>query len=139
MDEGEAEWKNVTGTAGKYCTCCHNEAKQSISGVAVRYPAYNDKVKNLTNIEQRINPCRTENMQAPVLCWESNELLGLTEPSPGGMVQVAHLMLRRWLRWPEADLNAQIAAMNPPVLTDDYAPVDRLMANFVLRPDEALR
>jgi MFS family permease len=66
-------------------------------------------------------------------------VLGLTEPSPGAMVQVAHPMPRRWLRWPDADLKAQIAAFDPPVLTDDYAPVDRLMANFVLRPDEALR
>jgi sulfur-oxidizing protein SoxA len=78
VDEGEAEWKKVVGTAGKSCASCHNEAKQSMRGVAVRYPAYNDKVKKLTNIEQRINLCRTENMQAPALRWESKELLGLT-------------------------------------------------------------
>lgn len=34
---------------------------------------------------------------------------------------------RRWARWPEPELDAAIAALAPPLLTDDHAPVDRLM------------
>ena len=33
----------------------------------------------------------------------------------------------RWRRWPEAELTRQIAETGVPLLTDDYAPVDRLM------------
>ena len=35
--------------------------------------------------------------------------------------------VRRWLRWPPEDLAARIAAADPPILSDDYAPVDRLL------------
>jgi predicted membrane-bound spermidine synthase len=36
---------------------------------------------------------------------------------------------RLWLRWPGEDLAARIAASGVPVLSDDYAPVDRLLRN----------
>ncbi len=35
---------------------------------------------------------------------------------------------RHWTRWPDAEINRQLAAHEPPVLTDDHAPVDRLMS-----------
>lgn len=70
-------------------------------------------------------------------------VLGLAEPSASPMLRaadpVSRLGQRVWLRWPEDDLNRRIAAVDPPVLTDDFAPVDRLMAGFLLRPDEILR
>lgn len=34
---------------------------------------------------------------------------------------------RRWARWPDSELEAARAALAPPLLTDDYTPVDRLM------------
>ncbi len=34
---------------------------------------------------------------------------------------------RTWRRWPDHDLNTRIAAAAVPLLTDDFAPVDRLM------------
>ncbi|WP_341913230.1 sulfur oxidation c-type cytochrome SoxA [Ferrovibrio terrae] len=77
VQDGEAEWSKVAGSAGKSCASCHNDAK-SMKGVAVAYPKYEPKVGKLANIEQRINLCRTENMKAPALRWESKELLGLT-------------------------------------------------------------
>ncbi len=70
-------------------------------------------------------------------------VLGLREASPGPVLRAAEPLSqfgrRTWLRWPGEDLDARIAAADPPVLTDDFAPVDRLMAGFLLRPDEALR
>lgn len=65
-------------------------------------------------------------------------VLGLREASRTGALSVQTPVPRRWLRWPEADLAARIAASAPPLLTDDFAPVDRLMAGFVMRPDEKL-
>jgi len=66
-------------------------------------------------------------------------VLGLTEPSASPAMHAKTPFPRTWLRWPPADLAARIAAADVPVLTDDFAPVDRLMAGFLLRPDEMLR
>ncbi|MCW0233348.1 MAG: fused MFS/spermidine synthase [Ferrovibrio sp.] len=66
-------------------------------------------------------------------------VLGLREASESAALRVSQPFRRIWLRWPQDDLDARITAANVPVLTDDFAPVDRLMAGFVLRPDEALR
>lgn len=39
---------------------------------------------------------------------------------------------RTWLRWPDRDLTARVAESGAVMLTDDYAPVDRLMAPLLL-------
>ncbi len=44
-------------------------------------------------------------------------------------------LVRSWIRWPESDLNRRIAAADVPVLTDDFAPVDRLMSGLLLSPE----
>src|SRR3546814_20131700 len=64
--------------------------------------------------------------------------LGLTAPSASPVLRAIEPFRRTWLRWPPEDLAARIAAADVPVLTDDFAPVDRLMVGFLLRPDEAL-
>jgi hypothetical protein len=66
-------------------------------------------------------------------------VLGLREASESMVLRATEPFRRTWLRWPAEDLDARIAAAGVPVLTDDFAPVDRLMAGFVLRPDEMLR
>ncbi len=37
---------------------------------------------------------------------------------------------RVWQRWPDADLSKRMKDISPPILSDDYAPVDRLMSQF---------
>lgn len=66
-------------------------------------------------------------------------VLGLKQPSPAPVLRVETPFARSWLRWPAEDLAARITAADVPVLTDDFAPVDRLMAGFLLQPDEILR
>lgn len=38
--EGEERWNRKVGAAGKSCADCHGDARQSMRGVAARYPAY---------------------------------------------------------------------------------------------------
>ena len=38
--DGEALWRRRTGSAGKACADCHDDARVSMKGVAARYPAY---------------------------------------------------------------------------------------------------
>lgn len=77
-ERGEAQWNTVAGGAGKSCASCHGDAKTSMKGVRARYPQWSDKLGKPINIEQRINQCRTEQMQAPAFDWESEALLSIT-------------------------------------------------------------
>jgi sulfur-oxidizing protein SoxA len=76
--DGEALWKRPAGAARKSCTDCHGDARESMKGVAARYPAFSAARKRPINIEQRVNMCRTEQQQAPAFRPESKELLALT-------------------------------------------------------------
>jgi sulfur-oxidizing protein SoxA len=57
------------------CRGCHTPA--ALADVRLRYPAFDPSTGALINLEQRINHCRTERMQAAALPWESRELLSL--------------------------------------------------------------
>lgn len=76
-ETGEELWNKVDGEAGKSCASCH-KGPDSMKGVAVSYPKYVAEKKNLENLEQRINRCRTENMKAKEWKYESKELLSMT-------------------------------------------------------------
>ena len=71
-------WKSKTGTAGKACADCHNDARTSMKGVAVRYPAFDAALGRPVDLEQRINLCRARHQQATPLAYESRDLLALT-------------------------------------------------------------
>ena len=70
-------WRAATGTSGKSCQSCHGDAKQSMRGVAARYPLYEPKTKRPIDLQVRINQCRTERQGAKGLGFESEELLSL--------------------------------------------------------------
>ncbi len=76
--DGEAAWAITTGAAGQSCAGCHGDARMSMTGVAARYPAFDEKLKRPVDLEQRVNLCRVDHQQAPPLAYESRELLALT-------------------------------------------------------------
>jgi L-cysteine S-thiosulfotransferase len=76
--DGEALWKKKTGSAGKACADCHNDASSSMKGVAARYPAYDKALGRPVNLEQRINLCRVRHQEADPLPYERHDLLALT-------------------------------------------------------------
>jgi sulfur-oxidizing protein SoxA len=76
--DGEELWKRKAGAAGQACAGCHGDARQSMKGVAARYPAWDAAAGRPINLEQRINACRTGRQQAPAFAYESRELLALT-------------------------------------------------------------
>lgn len=75
---GEKLWGEPAGASGKSCASCHQDARASMKGVSARYPKVDPATARLTNIEGRINLCRTRHQQAEPLRYESDELLGLT-------------------------------------------------------------
>ena len=78
VEDGAELWETAEGEAGKSCNSCHERAEASMKGVGAAYPKYHEPSGKPINLEQRINLCRTENMQAPAWAWESGELLAMT-------------------------------------------------------------
>jgi sulfur-oxidizing protein SoxA len=76
--DGEALWNKKLGNAGKACAECHGDARESMKGVAARYPAFDKALERPVTIEQRINLERTNHQEAPPLPYESRDLLALT-------------------------------------------------------------
>ncbi|SDH49572.1 MULTISPECIES: sulfur oxidation c-type cytochrome SoxA [unclassified Duganella] len=72
---GEAQWSTPAGSSGKSCASCHGDARDSMRGVAARFPAFHQG--RTVNLNQRINICREQKQQAKPLPVESEELLGL--------------------------------------------------------------
>ena len=75
--DGEALWTRKVGAAGKACADCHGDARESMKGVAARYPAFSPARGRPINLEQRINVCRTEQQRDTPLSYESRDLLAL--------------------------------------------------------------
>lgn len=78
VELGEANWSKVDGKAGKSCASCHNDATKSMKGVRANYPKWKASKKRPFTLENAINECRTDRMQADAWKWESNNMLAMT-------------------------------------------------------------
>jgi sulfur-oxidizing protein SoxA len=76
--DGETLWNKKTGDSGKACADCHGDARDSMKGVAARYPAFDKTLGRPITLEQRINLERTQRQQAPPFAYESHDLLSLS-------------------------------------------------------------
>ena len=74
--DGQALWGEPAGT-GRACASCHGDARQSMRGVAARYPDWDAVDRQPLNLAQRINRCRVRQQAAPAWAYESKELLSL--------------------------------------------------------------
>lgn len=78
VDKGEALWNTVDGKANKSCASCHNDASKSMKGVGAQMPKWDAKLGRPLTMEQRINNCRANNMQAKEWKWEADQMLSMT-------------------------------------------------------------
>ncbi len=62
-------------------------------------------------------------------------VLAAATPTPASVIDSVRGIARSWVRWPSADLGRRLAAAEVPVLSDDFAPVDRLMSTLLLAPE----
>jgi sulfur-oxidizing protein SoxA len=76
--DGETLWNKKLATADQSCADCHGDARQSMKGVAARYPAFDNELGRPVTIEQRINLERARHQQAAGLPHESHDLLALS-------------------------------------------------------------
>ncbi|AXS40483.1 sulfur oxidation c-type cytochrome SoxA [Breoghania sp. L-A4] len=78
VDEAEQAWSTVDGAAGKSCESCHGDASESMKGVRAAMPKWNEAAGRPFTLENQINACRTERMEADPWKWESDAMLGMT-------------------------------------------------------------
>lgn len=78
VERGRELWRQGDGSTGQSCMGCHREAATSMRGVRARYPRFEPQYGRLLNLEQQINHCRVEYMQATPYAYESEPLLALT-------------------------------------------------------------
>ena len=78
VEKGRELWQKVDGPSSKSCASCHADAATSMRGVRTRYPTFDPRRKKLINLEQQINHCREEHLQAKPYPYESEPLLALT-------------------------------------------------------------
>lgn len=76
--DGESLWSKKTGATGKACADCHGDARESMKGVAARYPAFDQTLNRPVTLDQRINLERTRRQRAESLAYESHDLLALS-------------------------------------------------------------
>ncbi len=74
--EGERLWSASTGRAVKSCANCHGPG-ENMRGVAVRYPAFDDRIGRTVDLDGRIEHCRSEYQLAPSPAPESRERIAL--------------------------------------------------------------
>jgi sulfur-oxidizing protein SoxA len=78
VERGRELWQHADGSAGTSCASCHGDAGDSMEGVRTHYPRFDPSRGKLINLEQQINRCRAEHLQASPYPYESEALLALT-------------------------------------------------------------
>jgi len=78
IEQGEQLWSKPDGAAGKSCASCHQDAAKSMKGVGAAMPKWNEKLKKPVNLEQQINICRSERMEAAPWKFRTAELTAMT-------------------------------------------------------------
>lgn len=78
VELGRVLWERVEGEEGLSCASCHEDAAQSMKGVAASYPQYDEDRGGLVNLELRINQMRVDHMKADPFPFESEEMLALS-------------------------------------------------------------
>ena len=77
VQEGETLWNRAPGDDRRACASCHGDARQTMRGVAARYPRFDAQLGRPVGLAQRIGQCRTQRQQAPATGSDGDELLSL--------------------------------------------------------------
>jgi len=78
MEQGAQLWETADGPLNLSCASCHQDAESAMRGVGAVFPKWNERLGKPLNLEQQINHCRENAMQAKPWKWESEELLSMT-------------------------------------------------------------
>lgn len=77
VDAGLAAWDAPEGVANKSCADCHSDIEESMKGVRAAMPKVNADGE-LWSIENYVNDCRENRMEAEPWGWNSQEMKNMT-------------------------------------------------------------
>ena len=80
VEKGEELFNLIDGSKNISCNNCHDQSGVSLVGIAINYPKVDREKRKLINLEQKINFCRTEKMNAESFQFESDSLLSQLSP-----------------------------------------------------------
>jgi sulfur-oxidizing protein SoxA len=75
--EGEAAWSHQVGADRRSCAGCHGDARQSMRGVAARYPAFDAALQRPVDLRQRIAGCRQKLQPQSIAPGDTPQALAL--------------------------------------------------------------
>ena len=75
VDQALDQFEVVEGAAGKSCASCHEDI-ESFAGLTAEMPKVNE-AGELVVMEDLVNPCRTERMEAEPWKWSGAEMQGM--------------------------------------------------------------
>jgi sulfur-oxidizing protein SoxA len=78
IERGEQLWSKPDGAAGKSCASCHQDAAKGMKGVGAAMPKWSEALHKPVNLEQQINICRSERMEATPWKFGAAELSAMT-------------------------------------------------------------
>lgn len=78
VGRGAELWTRAEGAANRACADCHGKAEESMTSAGARYPVYHEPSGKPITLEERVNLCRTEQMEAEAWAWGSDELVAMT-------------------------------------------------------------
>ena len=78
IEKGREIWFRIEGKNNLSCASCHNNAEETMIGVAAQYPKFDEDKGSIINLELLINKMRNKYMNAEPYKYESDEMLSLT-------------------------------------------------------------
>jgi len=77
VEDGADMWETAEGAAEQSCADCHGDASESMKGVRAVMPKVNEN-GDLWSMEDYVNNCRTERMEADAWGWNSQDMRNMT-------------------------------------------------------------
>ena len=78
VDQAIDQWEVVEGEAGKSCAACHTGGVEEFAGLRAVLPRYDEEAGGIQSMEDYINECRTDRMQADAWKWSESKMTAMT-------------------------------------------------------------
>lgn len=78
VDQAIDQWATVDGAAGKSCASCHEGGPAEFAGLRTVLPRWDEEAGGIQSMEDYINECRTERMQAEEWKWSGSKMTAMT-------------------------------------------------------------
>ncbi|MGE4611307.1 MAG: sulfur oxidation c-type cytochrome SoxA [Paracoccaceae bacterium] len=78
VDQAIDQWSTVDGEAGKSCASCHEGGPSEFAGLRAVLPRWDEDAGGIQSMEDYINECRTERMEADAWKWSESKMTAMT-------------------------------------------------------------